>query len=165
MRTEASTMQRTASCQCGQLSITVSGEPWLVSACNCTECQRRSGSAFSYSARWDTANVVAITGEHTTYERRGDSGRSVRLEFCPTCGSTVFSRAEMYPDKLSVAVGCFAEPNFGPPAIAVWCRSKHGWVAFPATTRPAETGQIAIGDSAPVSAGPSDGRRQRADDR
>src|ERR1700722_7973744 len=34
---------RRAACSCGQLHLTVDGEPSRVSMCNCLECQRRTG--------------------------------------------------------------------------------------------------------------------------
>ena len=52
----------TASCRCGQLPATVTGEPVRVSVCHCLDCQRRSGSAFAAQARFP-AETVTIEGE------------------------------------------------------------------------------------------------------
>ncbi|MFN2470768.1 MAG: aldehyde-activating protein, partial [Gaiellaceae bacterium] len=35
---------RHAACSCGQLRLTVEGEPVRVSICHCLACQRRTGS-------------------------------------------------------------------------------------------------------------------------
>ena len=43
---------RRAECACGQLSAVCSGEPMRVSVCHCLACKRRTGSAFSYNARF-----------------------------------------------------------------------------------------------------------------
>jgi hypothetical protein len=37
---------RIASCSCGQLHLTCTGEPGRVSMCHCLECQKRTGSVF-----------------------------------------------------------------------------------------------------------------------
>jgi hypothetical protein len=37
-----------------------------------------------------------------------------------------------------VAVGCFADPHFAAPRIAVWCESKHPWLTFPMGMRQLE---------------------------
>lgn len=88
---------RIATCHCGQLSITVEGEPAMVTACNCTRCQKRSGSAFSLSSRWTTEQVTNRTGDSLTYTRKGASGGDVHCVFCPQCGSTVSTSLELFP--------------------------------------------------------------------
>ena len=47
-----------ASCRCGQLRATVTGEPFRVSVCHCLNCKKRSGSAFAVQARWPKAQVT-----------------------------------------------------------------------------------------------------------
>jgi hypothetical protein len=124
-------MTRTASCQCGQLVIAVEGEPASVSACSCTRCQRRSGSAFGLSSRWRLNQVKDRSGDSLTYTRKGTSGGDVRFVFCPLCGSTVSTSLELLPDVIGIPVGCFADPAFPAPQIAAWCDSKLDWVHFP----------------------------------
>jgi hypothetical protein len=125
-------MERTASCQCGQASLTVSGEPSLVTACNCTWCQRRSGSVFSVASRWPLEQVLSRQGETTRFQRTGASGGKVTIGFCPTCGSTVTTELEAIPGVLGIPVGAFADPMFPPPQAVVWCDHKAAWVEFPA---------------------------------
>jgi hypothetical protein len=124
-------MTRTATCQCGQLSITVEGEPASVTACNCTRCQRRSGSAFSLSSRWSAGQVTDRSGDSLTYTRKGASGGNVHLVFCPRCGSTVNTTLDVFPGVIGIPVGCFADPSFPAPQVAVWCDTKVAWVRFP----------------------------------
>ena len=40
--------ERTASCGCGNIRVTTTGEPLQVYACSCLNCQRETGSVFSY---------------------------------------------------------------------------------------------------------------------
>ncbi|MVT77524.1 GFA family protein [Bradyrhizobium cajani] len=124
-------MIRTASCQCGQLNLTVEGEPALVSACNCTRCQKRSGSAFALSSRWNAEQVRERSGNGVTYARKGTSGKNVEFLFCPVCGSTVSTSLELLPGVIGIPVGCFADTSFPAPKVAAWCESKLGWVRFP----------------------------------
>lgn len=124
-------MLRTASCQCGQLSLTVEGEPAFVSACNCTRCQKRSGSAFALSSRWSSEQVKDRSGDGVIYCRKGTSGKNVDFLFCPVCGSTVSTSLELLPGVIGIPVGCFADKNFPAPTVAAWCESKLDWVRFP----------------------------------
>jgi len=103
----------------------------MVSACNCTWCQRRSGSVFSVASRWPLAQVVAREGEVRRFQRRGDSGGLATIAFCPTCSSTVWTELEAMPEVIGVPVGAFADPTFPPPQVVVWCDSKADWMTFP----------------------------------
>jgi hypothetical protein len=99
-------------------------EPFRVHCCNCTECQKMTGSAFSTAAYWDAANVISISGEHRAYARGADAGRKVTWHFCPICGAKMFWYAELFPDKIGLPVGGFNDLEFPRPMMAVWCRSK-----------------------------------------
>jgi hypothetical protein len=52
---------REATCHCGQLRLTVEGEPFNVSICSCLACQRRTGSAFGMQAGYK-ADQVRVEG-------------------------------------------------------------------------------------------------------
>ena len=50
---------RKASCKCGQLTVTYKGpDPERISLCQCYECQRRTGSAFSWQTRLPIEHVT-----------------------------------------------------------------------------------------------------------
>jgi hypothetical protein len=121
---------RIASCSCGGLEATCLGEPKRVGICNCTECQKRTGSVFGVGAYYSKSNVQ-LRGKTTTFNRSSESGRTLSYQFCPTCGSTVIWELELFPDLVAVAVGCFTDPTFPAPKRAVWGQYKHGWVQFP----------------------------------
>lgn len=128
-------MERTAKCSCGQLSITVEGDPALVVLCNCAQCQRRTGSAFGIGAYFKHDRVTEIAGQQAVFQRSSDGGRPVEGCFCPVCGTTVYWQLEIWPDRYGIAVGCFADPSFPQPDIAVWSATKHDWVEFPSDCR------------------------------
>ena len=50
-------MRRTASCACGQLRVECDGDPVGVSLCHCTECQKRTGSAFGIACLFTIGRV------------------------------------------------------------------------------------------------------------
>lgn len=123
-------MRRLASCSCGQLTATVSGEPTRISICRCLACQRRTGSVFGAQARFP-AEAVAIEGNSSQYVRVGDEGTAARFHFCPDCGATVFYRPEAFPDAVTIPVGAFADPGFPPPRVSVYEERRHPWVGLP----------------------------------
>ena len=118
---------RTATCRCGQLAATATGEPVRVSVCHGLDCQKRSGSSFAAQARWPTGQVT-ISGEARVWTRIGDSGAATDFSFCPTCGANLFYRGGGFPDLIAIAIGAFADPAFPAPMFSVWEQRKHGWV-------------------------------------
>ena len=121
---------RTATCRCGQLSATCTGEPVRVSVCHCLDCQKRSGSAFSAQARWP-AEQIAIAGASKTFVHTADSGNTITHHFCPDCGSTVHYRIDgKFDGLIAIPVGAFADPAFPAPRFSVWEERKHDWVAI-----------------------------------
>lgn len=122
-------MTKIAHCCCGSLRAEADGEPALVAACHCVECQRRTGAPFGVNIFFPTEQV-RITGPDEVYDRSSDSGRKVEFHFCPACGSTVFWRNEFMPDFIAIAFGAFADPSMPWPMLSVWETSGHPWVTF-----------------------------------
>ncbi len=121
---------RNAACSCGQLHLTIEGEPVRVSMCHCLACQRRTGAVISNQARF-RPEQVNVEGNSTAWKRTAESGSVVTFHFCATCGSTVYWESESFPGYVVVAIGNFADPNFPAPTIAVWEEARHSWVSQP----------------------------------
>lgn len=120
---------RTAACSCGNLQMICEGEPKLVLACHCLDCQRRTGSAFGVGAYFRQSQLTP-SGNSKTFTRDGQDGRKLHARFCPECGTTVWWELDILPGYRGVAVGAFADPNFPAPTRSVWEQSRHGWLDF-----------------------------------
>ncbi len=119
---------RTASCRCGRLRATVTGEPVRVSVCHCLNCKKRSGSAFAVQARWP-AGQVSIEGKSKSFAVTADSGNSATFHFCPDCGSDVYYANDgKFNDQIAIPLGAFDDPYFLKPTFSVWEERKHDWV-------------------------------------
>ena len=122
-----------ASCRCGQLRATVTGEPVRVSVCHCLNCKKRSGSAFAVQARWPSKQV-GIEGQSKSYKQVSDSGNWGEFHFCPDCGSDVYYRNDgptvdaKFADMIAIPLGTFDDPYFLTPHFSVWESRKHDWV-------------------------------------
>ena len=119
-----------ATCACGALRIKASGDPAVVSVCNCTQCQRRTGSAFGVGAYYARERILSIEGAHKTFSRTVESGRAVTNHFCPDCGTTVYWTLDLRPHQIGIALGCFEDADFVRPARIVWAQHRHEWVRF-----------------------------------
>ena len=107
---------RSAACSCGQLHLSIEGEPSRISMCHCLECQRRTGAVISNQARFRREQVT-FAGRAASWRRTAESGNALTFHFCPTCGSTVYWEGEGFPGYVAVAIGSFADPNFPAPTI------------------------------------------------
>ena len=123
---------RRAECSCGQLSAVCSGEPIRISVCHCLACKRRSGSAFSFNARFAGENV-SIEGRAAEYTRISDQGSRITYSFCPDCGTTVHYQIDAQPNVIAIPVGAFADLSFPPPFVSVYHESRrYPWVEIEA---------------------------------
>ncbi len=132
---------RVARCLCGQLTVTVSGEPSMVVMCSCASCQRRSGSQFGSGAFFERANVT-LAGDYRSFTRPADSGKNLTNYFCPNCGTNIAWEAEIRSGWIGVAVGAFADPNFPAPTIVLYDGNRHAWIEPPADARVVPPGPI-----------------------
>ena len=123
---------RTAACHCGQLRLDVTGDPFVVSICNCLACQRRTGSAFGMQAAFN-ADQVQVAGRFSDFSRISDEEdqKEHAFHFCPDCGSQVFYTEPTEPDRIVVSVGSFADPTFPPPTESGYDEHRHHWVRLP----------------------------------
>jgi hypothetical protein len=130
---------RTAACSCRKLQIKVTGAPAQVNSCTCLECQRRSGSALTYTAFFPDSAIVSLDGEYRSWRQERDSGRWHESSFCLVCGTWVFSRLEVLPGFVGISVGCFADPEFEKPTKFFWASRRHRWLPAPKSVEVLDT--------------------------
>lgn len=118
----------TASCRCGQLKATATGEPVRVSVCHCLNCKKRSGSAFAAQVRWPEDRVT-IEGQSKSFAMTGDSGGRANFHFCPHCGTDVYYLAEGGDDRLvAIPLGTLRDPFAFTPDYSVYEGRKNAFV-------------------------------------
>lgn len=115
-------------CLCGALRYRISREPMATVVCHCTHCQKSSGGAFSVNLMVEE-DAVALVGEASRYQDRGESGAAVYRCFCPKCGSPVLSILDAIPGVLAIKAGTLDDVSNVAPVSQVWRRSAHSWLA------------------------------------
>lgn len=122
-------------CACGAVRYEVRGDPEICQICHCRFCQRRTGSAFGTVAYFDDRNVSIMRGELRECEHRSDeTGRWLRMQFCPQCGTTVTHSVQIRPGLRAIAVGTLDDPEWPRIQRHIWVQSKRSWVSIPAGT-------------------------------
>jgi hypothetical protein len=100
--------------------------------CHCTNCKRRTGSAFGISAYFDRAAVMEQTGKTNVYAfHNAAQNHDQERHFCPQCGTTLFWFVSTVPGKIGIAGGCFADSGLPEPSYSVTDRKREPWVSLP----------------------------------
>ena len=110
----------TGSCLCGKISYEYTGEIGPSGYCHCSDCRKVTGSAFLVSSY-----------KSAKYSKFADGGGEIIREFCPNCGSPLFTFSPDYPDYVWVKSGSLDDPGVVKPAHQGWTDSKVEWADIP----------------------------------
>lgn len=126
----------TAICACGKASITVSMQPTMLGVCHCTNCKRRTGSAFGISAYFDRTSVVSMRGATSIYAfHHSKQNHDQERHFCSHCGTTLYWYISTLPEKIGIAGGCFDGECLREPSYSVSDAKREAWVSLPDSWR------------------------------
>jgi hypothetical protein len=114
-------------CLCGKVRYSADAEPIFTGVCHCTNCQKGTGTAFSVVVALPKP-ALSVQGALTTFQGRGDSGKSTYRRFCPECGSAVIDEAEVMPDVSMIMAGTLDDASWVKPAMEIFCDSAQSWV-------------------------------------
>ncbi|MBA4012679.1 MAG: aldehyde-activating protein [Phenylobacterium sp.] len=121
-------MTRMGRCFCGDLSVTIAGDPLLVSSCACTRCQRRTGSFFGVTVYVRPDQIVARTGTSDTFQA---PGATTTFHRCARCGTSLWWVPDDEDDIVGMAGGCFAGQDLPAPQRMVHTATRHPFVCTP----------------------------------
>ncbi len=123
---------QTGRCLCGAVTYELTGDLIATAVCHCDHCQRQSGGAFSVNLIVHESQL-ALSGELTTYEERGELGDDVhvRRRFCPECGSPIVSELSKTSGVIAVKAGTLDDRSAVLPNVEVWCADRQPWVTLP----------------------------------
>ena len=120
-------------CLCGAVSYEISGDPMFVGHCACQNCQKATGGGHSSIAAYPESQVQS-RGAVSSYAGKGDSGQATNYQFCPTCGSRLFTRAAMMPGVVMVTLGTMEAGSEPEPTVFIYGKRRRAWDAVdPAT--------------------------------
>ena len=140
-------------CLCGAVRYAAAGEPARVTICQCTFCQRLTGSAFMVEPIFKPESVTFVGSAPALYEHRSDgSGKRVFVHFCDRCGAHMMLSFERFVDVVGLFGGTFDNPNWFERGSAVcrhiFTRSAQRGVVLPAGVALYEGHAIALDGTA-----------------
>jgi len=122
--------QKNGRCQCGQVSYTLDGAPLMTYACHCSDCQKRTGSAFSEGMLVLESDLM-LAGNLSTWTRTGSSGAAKTRHSCADCGNVMYGTADNMPGMLLLQPGTLDSPAEVKPQAHIWTRSAQSWLRIP----------------------------------
>jgi hypothetical protein len=117
----------TGGCLCGYVRYEYKGELGGANYCHCRDCRKTTGSAFNIGVQLQSAVLHIVTGQVKSYTKNGDSGNSITREFCPECGSPLFTRAPAKPQFVWLKAGSLDNPQLVKPMHQIWTDSAVPW--------------------------------------
>ena len=102
-------------CLCGAVRFQASGAPDRVGLCHCLVCRKHHGAVFFAAAIFPEGSVT-VSGQTSHFQDR---------HFCPTCGSSVFSKSD---DEIELHLGAMDEPDRFRPDYELWTCRKESWL-------------------------------------
>lgn len=112
----------TGNCLCGQVKYEADGDIAFQANCHCSDCKQVSGSPFA-TIVFVSADNIKITGETKSFSHKADSGSTLIKQFCPNCGSQMFTSNSSRP-TIGIKAGTINEQAEVKPQVNVYAGSK-----------------------------------------
>lgn len=123
-------MKVDGACYCGYLTFDAEIDPKNVEICNCTDCQRLSGTAFRVVVPTDQSSFRLLSGEPAFFIKTAESGNQRKLAFCPKCGTNIYSApGDAKSTFFGLRVGTLRQAKELTPTHQLWRRSALPWLS------------------------------------
>jgi len=118
-------------CLCGLVRYRLTDEPLTLYACHCTDCQRRTGSAFALSMVVTRSALELLRGETRYYRVTMPDGREKAGRFCAECSGQLWGEPVNFPQLAVIQPGTLDDTSWLRPIGHIWTGSAQPWVSLP----------------------------------
>jgi hypothetical protein len=117
-------------CHCGAIAYEADIDPDMVRICNCTDCQRLSGTAFRVMVRVGEDDFRIVSGTPKVYVKTAESGNKRAQAFCDQCGTHIYatSAGDEGPKSYGIRLGTARQFRELAPTAMMWGRSALPWL-------------------------------------
>ncbi|KQV17306.1 aldehyde-activating protein [Rhizobium sp. Root1203] len=117
-------------CACGAIRYHTKSEPIFQNHCQCTDCQKRSGTGHGSYLTFANRSDMHIEGQAASWRVAGDSGNEKIHSFCPTCGAPVYLAFAAMSDLIVIHATSLDEPSEFTPQAVTYSSSGYPWDAM-----------------------------------
>ena len=121
----------TGGCLCGSVRYEYTGRLEKASYCHCDDCRRDTGGPYTVGVPAKADALRIISGRIKGYTSTGDSGKEITRQFCPECGSPLFTRSQLHPDSVWIKAGSLDKPQSIKPTHQLWTQCAVPWAYIP----------------------------------
>jgi hypothetical protein len=122
-------MTITGGCRCGAVRYTIDAERSTARHCWCRDCQYIGAGSGTVNVFFPS-EAVKVEGRLSDYTSHAASGNLMHRQFCPTCGTPVFTQSEARLLMIGVRAGTLDDPEIGKPQVTIWTSSAPSWAVF-----------------------------------
>ena len=115
-----------ARCLCGQCSITCEGPALKAVHCQCTDCQKLSGTGHKTNIVVKKGSAV-LKGPVAVYASKADSGNENLRSFCAVCGTHMLRSNSAMADVDIIHGGTLTATANVTPEVVIWHKSAVAW--------------------------------------
>ena len=130
----------TGGCPCRAIRYQITSFPLLLYTCNCTDCQRASGSAFALNMPVAARDFHILQGEPKGWRHTSPIGVAVISWFCGDCGGRLYGDRAGREAIVNLRAGTLDDTAWLVPVAHMFTRSAQSWVAPAANAECHETG-------------------------
>ena len=119
----------TGKCACGAVKFAFDKDPDFIANCHCLDCKRASGGEAATFFGVPEDDFTLLSGTPKPHHYVADSGKGLDRNFCPNCGSRMFtSNLESFPGLVFVMLGSLDEPALITPKLEMFTKRRLAWV-------------------------------------
>jgi len=122
-------MEVTGGCLCKQVRYRITAAPIVTRICWCRLCQYLAAGSGTVNVCFPTS-AITIEGEMKDYRSVAESGNVMHRRFCPSCGTSLFSEAEVRPHLIFVRAGTLDDPEVAKPVATIWTSAAPSWACI-----------------------------------
>jgi hypothetical protein len=120
-------MQVDGECHCGRIAYEANVDPGKSAICNCTDCQKFSGSPWRASVPAKVEDFRLLRGTLKTYVKTAGSGAKRLQAFCGDCGSAIYATSAENQTIYNLRTGALKQSADLPPQRQIWMESALPW--------------------------------------
>jgi hypothetical protein len=116
-------------CACGAVKFESDTDPTFIADCYCLDCQKASGGVMATFFGIPQTDFTLLSGQPRSFSYSADSGLRIDRNFCPECGSRLFSNnAGAFPGTVFVMLGSLDNAETIQPILEMYAKRRHTWL-------------------------------------